>query len=326
MKKVTIGIPVYNDAKNIGHCLETIINQSFPFSDIEIICVDDGSTDQTPSIIKEYQKKHNINGNINYLRHENTGNPTKARNRIIESAEGEYIFFVDGDDYIGLEAVEKMYTLGKRKNAEVVIGRYKGVNRGVPVVMFQKNKESTNFFDSNVIDSLNVLKMFKTKFLREHNIKFNPNINHAEDHPFTMKAYLYANVISIVNDYDCYYWTRYTDGNRTQMTKQLISVAEFYKYFYETLDTIRGLELDDDRKIKALAKYWRRLLIADIPNEFRRNRTDEDKRHSYATVSEIANKYINHSILNNLSEKEVFYHKLISNGDYELFDAYQKVK
>ncbi|AKM20433.1 Putative glycosyltransferase EpsH [Geobacillus sp. 12AMOR1] len=319
--KVTVGIPVYNDGEHIERCLQSIIDQTMDFSYIEVICVDDGSTDETPVVIREFQKRYGHH-NIRYYRHDNTGNPCRSRNKVIDEAKGEYIYFVDGDDYLGPEALERMYRQGKENDADVVIGRYKGVNRGVPVVMFQEKKERTTFFDSKAIDSMNALKMFRTAFLREYNIRFNPDIFHAEDHPFTMKAYLHAKAISIVNDYDCYYWTRYTDGNRVQLTRQLIPVDQFYAYFFETLNVIKEAELSEELKNKAAYMYWRRLLLLDIPNEFKRPRPIQDRIYSFHMVQDIAHRYITPEIYAHFTGKEKLALTVILDGTYRLFDEF----
>ncbi|WP_181372666.1 glycosyltransferase family 2 protein [Geobacillus thermodenitrificans] len=322
--KVTVGIPVYNDGEYIERCLRSIVDQTMDFSHIEIICVDDGSTDETADIIKKFQQQYGRYNNIHYYFHENTGNPSRSRNKVIDEAKGEYIYFVDGDDYLGSEALERMYRQGKENEAEIVIGKYKGVNRGVPVVMFQEKKERTTFFDSKAVDSMNVLKMFKTAFLRRYNIRFHPNIFHAEDHPFTMKAYLHAKVISIVNDYDCYYCTRYTDGNRVQLTRRLIPVDEFYAYFFETLNVIKEAELSEELKNKAAYMYWRRLLLLDIPNEFKRPRPVHDRVYSFHVVQSIAHQYMTPEIYAHFTGKEKLTLTIILDGTYRIFDEFMK--
>jgi glycosyltransferase involved in cell wall biosynthesis len=323
---VTVGIPVYNDGKYIKKCLQSIVDQTIGFSNIEVICVDDGSTDETPKIIEEFQRKYEKYKNISYYRHENTGSPSLSRNRIIEKAKGVYIYFVDGDDYLGIEAIERMYKLGIQNDADVVIGKYKGVNRNVPVQMFKEKKEKTTFFDSKVVDSMNALKMFKTSFIRRNHIRFNTKLKHAEDHPFTMKAYLHAKVISIVNDYDCYYWTRYADGNRAQLTQQIIPVEEFYLYFYDTLEVIKQSPLDQELKNRAAHIYWRRLLLFDIPNEFCRPRELSDRLYSFYKVREIAHKYITPDIYVYFSGLEKMTLDIILEGTYRIFDDFMKYR
>lgn len=92
--KVSIIIPIYNSEKYLKQCLESIINQTY--KNIEIICINDGSTDNSEKIIKDYLK---TNKNITYLKQPNAGQSI-ARNKGLEKATGDFILFVDSDDFI----------------------------------------------------------------------------------------------------------------------------------------------------------------------------------------------------------------------------------
>ena len=94
MKKVTIIIPVYNSEKYIGRCLDSIVNQSF--KDIDILVINDGSTDKSKEIVEEYQSKYR---NIKLINQDNIG-VAKTRNKAIKLIDTKYIMFIDNDDYI----------------------------------------------------------------------------------------------------------------------------------------------------------------------------------------------------------------------------------
>lgn len=100
--KVSIIIPIYNSEKYLKQCLESIINQTY--KNIEIICINDGSTDNSEKIIKDYLK---TNKNITYLKQPNAGQSI-ARNKGLEKATGDFILFVDSDDFIEKNMVEKL--------------------------------------------------------------------------------------------------------------------------------------------------------------------------------------------------------------------------
>ncbi|MDQ7861857.1 glycosyltransferase family A protein [Peribacillus frigoritolerans] len=133
--------------KNILKCLDSITSQSDIFQGIEVLIVDDGSTDDTVKIIENYKKTvqykwqyEDINSKKILAAHQ------PLENRIIDEAEGEYIFFVDGDDYLAENSISNMYTLGKENDSDVIIGKYEGVNRRVPVYVFKSTQINTNFF------------------------------------------------------------------------------------------------------------------------------------------------------------------------------------
>lgn len=125
--KYTIAIPVYNDENTIRECLDSIINQTIDNDKLEIICVNDGSTDQSPAILEEYSNTYSF---VRVVHQENSGSPSGPRNKAIELATGDFIFFVDGDDYLGEEALERMEEKILQYDSDIVIGKYVGINRG----------------------------------------------------------------------------------------------------------------------------------------------------------------------------------------------------
>ena len=113
MYKLSVIIPVYNVENYLRECLDSITSQTV--KDIEIICIDDGSTDNSPKILKEYQKK---DSRIKIITKEN-GGQASARNLGIKKAQGEYIAFIDSDDFIESEMLEKLYTKAKDNNLDI---------------------------------------------------------------------------------------------------------------------------------------------------------------------------------------------------------------
>ena len=106
---ISVIIPIYNCQQYLVQCMDSVQNQTI--KNLEIICVDDGSTDESASIIQQYAREDN---RIVLLRQENQG-PGAARNRGIREAKGKYVAFLDADDfYIDKEALEKMYLLSEK--------------------------------------------------------------------------------------------------------------------------------------------------------------------------------------------------------------------
>lgn len=113
--KVSMVIPVYNAENDIVRCIDIVLAQSQP--DVEIIVVDDGSTDHTPGIIDWYAGMY---ANVNVIHQENSGTAT-ARNNGIKHAKGEYIGFVDADDMIRINMVERLYQAAKKNNCDIAV-------------------------------------------------------------------------------------------------------------------------------------------------------------------------------------------------------------
>ena len=114
MAKISIIIPVYNVKKFLNKCLKSIVNQTF--TDLEIICINDGSTDKSLSILNSFAQKDN---RIIVINQSNQGQSC-ARNAGLAIATGEYTGFVDSDDWIDLDFYEKLYTAAEKYNADIV--------------------------------------------------------------------------------------------------------------------------------------------------------------------------------------------------------------
>ena len=119
MTKVSVIVPIYNMEKYLEKCLKSLIKQTL--RDIEILCIDDGSTDSSSEIIKKYQKKDN---RIKLLSQENKGQAS-ARNLGINNANGEYLGFVDSDDWVDKDYFEKLYNYAKLYNADIACAGFK---------------------------------------------------------------------------------------------------------------------------------------------------------------------------------------------------------
>lgn len=118
MEKISVIIPVYNDEKYLAQCLDSVLRQTY--SNIEIILVDDGSTDSTPELCEKYREKY---ANIRIL-HKKNGGVGSSRNAGLEMATGEYILFVDHDDLLSETHIEELYKLLKKNDADIAVGNF----------------------------------------------------------------------------------------------------------------------------------------------------------------------------------------------------------
>lgn len=179
MVKVSIIVPVYNVEKYLSKCLESLINQTL--KDIEIVCVNDGSTDNSLSILKEYANK---DSRIKVIDKQNKG-VSVARNLGIEVATGEYLMFVDSDDYLIENACEKALNTIEHNNSDICIfGHYdlvdgklvkSSVNKDIIKAQKQNNQTYTDF-SINIWD-----KIYNREFLIRNSINFIPNLKTSED-------------------------------------------------------------------------------------------------------------------------------------------------
>ena len=121
MKKVSIIIPVYNVEDYLEECLESIVNQSIGLKNIEVIIINDGSSDNSIKILNKYQNKYKDWISIN---RENKG-LSETRNEAINLVTTNYIMFLDSDDYLDKDTLKEMYDIIIKENSDIVMGRMK---------------------------------------------------------------------------------------------------------------------------------------------------------------------------------------------------------
>lgn len=205
MPKVTIIVPVYNTEKYLKKCIDSLINQTL--KDIEIICINDGSPDNSLKILDEYKK---LDDRIVIINKYNEG-ISVARNIGIKISKGEYIGFCDSDDYVDFDYFENLYNSAKENNCDIAVGGIKRVKDGKIKdfytcyqskfgKIFKDKLILTNTPDYNYVWN----KIYKKEYLLNNNLEFEPNILF-EDMRFTPQAIYFANkLITVPNTY--YYY------------------------------------------------------------------------------------------------------------------------
>ncbi|MFP7169905.1 glycosyltransferase family 2 protein [Terribacillus sp. 7520-G] len=311
--KYTIAIPVYNDENTIRECLDSIINQTIDNDKLEIICVNDGSTDQSPAILEEYSNTYSF---VRVVHQENSGSPSGPRNKAIELATGDFIFFVDGDDYLGEEALERMEEKILQYDSDIVIGKYVGINRGVPQAIF-RNPDNFSFYGSNAMYTVSVQKLFRVSLLREHNIRFPEHYSLGEDQPFIIQAYAYSNSISIVKDYPCYYLTNNLTVGREQLTKKPITGRIYMHQFEETLAAVASLNLPKEKKLRTYYQYLTRVLNIELRTTITRSFQMEDKQFIFDSLKALIKQHNFLEIYPNFNTREKLLLRIIEQGDLE---------
>lgn len=239
--KVSVVIPAYNAEKYLKECLDSVINQTF--KDIEVICVNDGSTDSTLEIMKSYSSQDN---RVKVISHENIG-AGPARNNGFEAAKGKYIYTLDADDYIYDDAIEDMYNNAVLNNSDIVLIKY-----GRDEITDRLNSKNGFYFDdilnrrgdeydeftftykdikSNVLNTYfnHWLGFYKREFLDKWDELYFEKGQY-EDVLFHVKALLRAERISHIPK--IYYY--YRRAENSQMSN--------YKGFIEIFDVIDSVE------------------------------------------------------------------------------------
>ena len=196
--KISIIVPAYNVEKYINKCLNSLANQTL--DEIEIIVIDDGSTDKTGKIIDDYTK--NLNNFI--VKHVTNGGVSKARNIGLSLARGEYIGFIDSDDYIESTMYEKMYNKALMNNYDIVAcdvnivypDKIINIKSGIDDETINNDEKKKNILISSYAVIWN--KIYKKSLLK--NIMFREKCNFCEDVEFLYRVIPLANRIGSVNE------------------------------------------------------------------------------------------------------------------------------
>lgn len=197
MTKLSIIVPVYNVEKYLPKCLESLIKQTL--KDIEIICVNDGSMDNSLAILKEFASK---DSRIRIINNQHQG-VAKTRNTGIEQSTGEYIGFVDSDDYIDIDFFEKLYNSATKSNSDIAIASILKHKNFFNIYNAKYTKEETAITIQDKIklceDKKHFFfyawnKIYHSGFIKENNIKFSEGQIY-EDVMFAIKALYYSNKI-----------------------------------------------------------------------------------------------------------------------------------
>lgn len=225
---LSIIIPVYNSSKYLDNCLCSVLEQTY--SNLEIIIVNDGSTDESVSIIKKYT---DIDKRIVFINNAvPSGNPGTPRNQALKIAKGHYVTFVDSDDYIAADYYEKFFNSLQSNKEEVDIVFASGYQD-----YYNKDKVKKRIYNnSNFDDRLDIFyryhesftiwdKVYRTSFLRNNDI-YLAETPAAVDVPFVFKCYIAAKKISICNSNYGYFYRRESDSSVT-VNKRMKSNCQF---------------------------------------------------------------------------------------------------
>ncbi len=251
--KVSIIVPVYNQQAYIAQCLQSLLAQTL--QDIEIICINDGSADGSLAIIKQFAQ---TDKRLVILDRPNQGTGS-ARNAGLNAATGEYVGFVDADDFADADYFEALYTKAKEEQAEICCAvRRKEINaagqeREVKTPVFdnmEKFKKQLLFTSAHLWS-----KIFLRRFVQENNLQ-NAQSKHSQDLAFSIPAILLANHICWTDKSAYHYRILDTSSSRAQISAQdCAQLADIYALICRHPLTAQQQQLVMER-LKSNARYY----------------------------------------------------------------------
>lgn len=246
---VSIIIPVYNVEQYIEECLDSVINQTH--SNIEIIVIEDCSTDNSKLILENYAKRDKRIQLINHIQNQGQG---IARNKGIEYVRGEYVLFVDSDDYIAPESVEVLLEKAKKENTDILFCDYYKIksNRTKIVSTFALSTVVNGkeyMYYAPFLDILVWNKLWKTSFLKEYKLKFVKE--KFEDVIFTNQAIGLAKRVYSHHFPFYYYRTRENSTMTSNVNKNhIVSQFNLFKILEEEYLKSKG-NIDEQQRLKS---------------------------------------------------------------------------
>lgn len=260
--KISIITPVYNADLYLEECLNSLVNQTL--EDIEIICVNDNSKDKSLKILQNFAKKDK---RIKIINFDKTSGQSRARNVALESVSGEYIGFVDADDFVDLDMFEKMYK--KSQNADMVMCQAKVFDDKVKTYKddayfalecFDDKFAEKPFTHEDTVDFITEInvsvwnKIYRTKFLKKLGVKFQEGFIY-EDLPYFYEVYTQAKKVVLLKEFLYSYrinnqnstMTR-TDKNvkdRVDMASLTYDILKKQKYFEKIKSTLLNTIIHD---------------------------------------------------------------------------------
>lgn len=242
MSDISIIVPIYNAEKYLNKCLDSLINQTK--KELEFILVNDGSTDNTETIIKTY-----IDERIKYYKNKNQG-IGKTRNFGVEKATGKYLMFLDSDDYLSEDTCEKLYEKAQKEKLDLVVfDFYRVENNELKKVLINNFKSSSLKTNPNLLLEINLgpcNKLYKRELIIKNKTKFQEKLKY-EDTTFVVETINNAKKIGKLNECLHYYViheqseTTVRDERVFDILKIVDIVRTYFKYKDYMQDTVKKL-------------------------------------------------------------------------------------
>ncbi|MFF5722641.1 glycosyltransferase family 2 protein [[Kitasatospora] papulosa] len=209
---VSVVVAVYNTMPYLTECLNSLVGQSIGLDRLEVVAVDDGSTDESGAELDRFAAR--FPGTVKVIHQANSGGPAAPSNRALDVATGRYVYFIGSDDYLGEEALARMVACADENDSDVVIGKMVGTNgRYVHQKLYKKNDPDISPFRSELPFTLANTKLFRRELVEKHGLRFPEDLPVGSDQPFTIEACVRARKISVLSDYTFYYAVKRGDAS-----------------------------------------------------------------------------------------------------------------
>jgi hypothetical protein len=254
---VTVVVAVYNPGPNIDGLLASLHRQSLPDGALEVVLVDDGSTDGT---LERLQSLATTRPYLVVRSIPNSGWPGRPRNIGLDEARGEFVFFADHDDEFFPESLQRMVSMARQNSSDVVYGKVVRTGRATPYWGLARRDVPHADLAGEVLSSRTVHKLYRRQWLLDLGARFTEGRVRLEDHVFMAQVLPHARNVSVLASYPCYRWIHRPDG--TNSSDMVVDPNTYWEYYSTVLRVFEreagpGPMLDEARRQAAIQCFSR---------------------------------------------------------------------
>ena len=293
---VSIIIATYNAGPLLAHALDALAAQSLPAHLIEIIVVDDGSTDDTWHYLSEVQ---GIRSNLKVFQQPHTGGPSAGRNRGLSEATGWYVFFHDADDYLGPDALRRLLNLAQEQHSDIVVPRVSWFGKPDVEPASTRTVLDADIVADGVWRALTPHKLIRRSLIEQLGLRFSEDMVQGEDQVFMATCLFAAHKISILGGKDVYNRRLLPDNGNLSRQRQTLSNKQL------TTSRMVGLVVANtppgQRRDQLLRRVFLRTLPPALNRPFMTASSQDRKKFLEVTQAEVF-PYLPYSVLGELGD------------------------
>ncbi|HEU4571828.1 MAG TPA: glycosyltransferase family 2 protein, partial [Candidatus Limnocylindrales bacterium] len=258
---VSVVVPVYNPGRYLEACVSSVLGQTMPRQEYEAIFVDDGSTDGSAEYLDALAARE---PNVRVLHLPGSGAPGGPRNAGVDAARGTFVQFLDSDDELAPDALERLHRMAAANGTDIVLGKFASASMPRRQDLFRVTRRRCTLVDTpGLVDgSLGPTKLFRTALLRRHAIRFPEGWRHMEDQLFTIHAYLRARSFSILGDAPCYWFNVREDGSN--ISHERVDPAVHMAHLGEIVDLVERAAPPGELRDRIVRRFYRAEALARL--------------------------------------------------------------
>ena len=246
--EVSVIIPVYNAENTIERCLNSVLSQTI--NSIEIITINDCSTDNSLSILKKYEKKYK---NLIVINNESNLGPAASRNKGLDIASGKYVGFVDSDDYIDNNMYQEMASYMNKETDLVTCSRYRNTKNGMKVII--NETAATDPKELSKISNYTADKLFKNSIIKKYSIRFPNKYRYAEDFYFLTVYRCYSKKMKTL-EYPFYHIDYNPNSITNSYNKNILNIVDVLSDLKSFLEENNFYTDLSNEYLKVCAQYY----------------------------------------------------------------------